>query len=56
VWAEGVTSLGTQWRSFVASLQICDLNLTLGRFPKCGSGTTKEDCVLLPLAAIHNGL
>lgn len=41
MWAECVVSLGTQWRSFVASLQNCDLNLTLGRFPKGGSGTTK---------------
>lgn len=51
-----VTSLGAQWRSFVASLQNCDLNLTLGRFPKCGSRTTKGGGFLLPLEAIHSGL
>lgn len=56
MWAKCVTSLGTQWRSFAASLQNCDLKVTLGRFPKRVGGTTKEDCILLPLAAIHNGL
>lgn len=56
MWAECFTSLGTQWGSFDASLQNCDLNLTSGSFPKGRSGTTKEGCILLPLTSTHNGL
>lgn len=42
--------------SFDASIWNCDFKLDLWSFPKCGSGATKEGCILLPLAQIHDSL
>lgn len=56
LWAEYFTSLGTQWGRLMLLSGTLILNLTSGSFPKCGSGTTKVGCILLPLALIHDSL